>query len=250
MSQKKMGIISKSIIDSLNKIRTAQDKKISQEAVVNEMVDITVNAAVDTTQKAAKISGKAHLIEDIEAKGKMIHQNIAKNDGRQGVFKELGKAAIKLFRDTVNFAALRFSYQEADNTSINNTFGFFKDQIDRSPTVRVLSSLGKLIGEKFPIPMGSFIGESLGCLVAAVTESLVNACGLSNYYKSLIRETEFSRENLQMLMDYGVREKQFSLLAEKFAQECKYLNDIFDNKARENEDATNAMHSAIGEKEF
>jgi len=245
MSQEKLGVISNSIISGLKKLETAHQKDTPKETIVNELAHITINAAVNSTQRSAELSGDSHLIEDIQAKGETIYQSIVDNDGGQGVFKELGKAVKKLLLNVVHSLGLRFGHRQADSTSRVNIAGFFKDRLDRSPTVRVLSALGKIIGEKFPIPMGSVIGESLGCLVATVTESLVNAFGLSNSYKNLIRESEFSKENLQVLCDYGVKEKQFALLTERFAEDCRNLNIVFDLKVKESEDASKEMHSAI-----
>ena len=230
MSRQKMDIILNSVLDILKKIKTTPIGNRNEDARINEIADMAVSAAGATVRQTANCTGQPDPRDRIENSSNKLGSDI--RQFLSGLFSLCKERST----DPGPSRETRYQFQR-----------FLRNQFAESPTVKLISNIGKIIGQKLGIPLGSYIGQGIGYMVAATTETLVKTCGLGNHHKKLILDTEFSVEMLQRLQEYGVTEQELTLLTRKFVEECHEQNEKFEIKKNRIEVARNEIREKINE---
>jgi hypothetical protein len=241
MNEMQQGTISEGIINILGYVIAAKKGDRPKEDVLQGLANSVIETVTAHTIKAAEMSENKHLIPDIKNKSNEI-LNTLSDQNKDGV----ARRSLSFLVNIANYAAREVGGEDLKEFLNRDIKSFFKTKSE-SKFVSAGSEIGGLIGAAapLPMPMGQYIGQEIGEFVASMMEYMDNTFGINYSYKKLLKETEFTKNNIAMLAEYGVRQEKIYDAIEKIFTMIGEKDREFIERVRQNEQVKAKMNEAI-----
>jgi len=213
------GFLSRAMVGIFSKIGNIFKRGTDRNREIPDIASYVVQSATEQSVKAAELGGRS----DLEA--------------------AIRKKADELLADTENYPSHPNIYGEVVHIIENPSrfSGMEKNDIYGNTGADIAQSIGEASGLK----NGGEIGRQIAALISRTADYLNAGFGISYSPDQLMKQTEFSNENLRFLYEFGVRQEKMSEIMEAFAKKVGELDREFGKLIKEDHKVTEDMISAI-----